>query len=1217
MLTRLLLLFAGAVAWAQPQVTITHLEGPVQVVRNNTTSDAGRAEPLRIGDQLNTNTGRAGIQLGDRTLVVAEASTTLLVDAAGLFLQNGILLVDTPVPVDQIRTDATGPIKMRRGEYQIRNERNSVTVRVIKGSAEIKGKRYGKGDHPFQQTAPPYISTLTEQKTGAQQNAAGQQNTAAQQNMPAQQNAPATSPDQAQTPEGQAVPSYPEKLPLQQPGPPSGKKQPRANSTPPPAGDKPPKHGNAVPLIAQMDTLSTGNTITFKAPCHHLSHPECGRQAHPIQVLINRSGNILRPDFDIDAAFGQDSSLVLTLKLGCRSLDCPGETDHLGLGDLVAISYGDKEPRSTDWWPVMPGKDQIDCCYLITQSRRIIKAGVPITLVRSVPYLKDGSQTPIPGYQGPDGWWYFQPPPNVDVSPGDNVSISAYIHGAPVQFVKDTLKYDNYQAPMPPPAAAPAPAPAAPPAPVPTANTKRPPFVAPTGTCNIPLVDPSLQATPAGAAATVSVTLPKPVTCVLTDLSNLVLFIDNQPVTSHWVTSENPYSITYQTPVPPLLPFQRVKALLFSPAQAKPDSPDVRVAPNGALPVLLSVWWVANPSAVAGGCAPPNIAGTVFPGTSFFVQVNCANVNPNRLYLFIDNVQQHNVTWTQVGPQLFAANLPQGVLQPYQRIKVLQIDPVQNDPDSAVVTVAAPAAAPTPAPITVSTGACAAPYMPNPPGADDSITVVLGCLPTSASDELTVYIDGQLQQKTSVVWSEQSGISPITFTAKLPSKLTPGQTVKVKQQGQRDPDSPVQTASAPPKPPTTIFSVHEGDTTVSGVAQGLDKVRAQIIVDGDVKSQPPDASVDTNGNFSVNVGGPLQSGEELKLFGISKSGKTSEAATPIEVQPFGLDWGSVRGYFTAGIILSSNNSQFNVTNANAFLGFNIDKSWLRPIRPLNAIGGGARERFGFHTFFDARLTAIPSGTNGSTSATTPTLSSGNSGTTGTTGTGASSTTATGNPSPNPTSLLSNGQAAALQVGAYFPMTLHRWDYKGRSYGLFVAPIAKVGFYTLTSAGSSAAEAAENNTRSNGRFFPFYSYGVRIGHYRDFETWDGRLQRSRSFDLLSFLDISVGKWANLEYLAPFNFSSTSNPQCNVPATDPTTAACDTRERLWRYNFEGLLVIPNTPLVLGVNANLASWNKPRSVIPGQIFFTPPDDLRFLFGVRFDASKFTGLLNKISGQ
>jgi hypothetical protein len=444
-------------------------------------------------------------------------------------------------------------------------------------------------------------------------------------------------------------------------------------------------------------------------------------------------------------------------------------------------------------------------------------------------------------------------------------------------------------------------------------------------------------------------------------------------------------------------------------------------------------------------------------------------------------------------------------------------------------------------------GICIPPYIPAAPGPVDTVSVVLGCLPSDndPAEDLQFLVNNRLIDGK-VIWS-RTATSPLTYTAKLPFALQPGQIVKVFQARplQHDSESPSQMVVAPPAPPATVFTVQEGATSVAGYAPGLSKVRVELVDGRDIKSRQ-DVSVDSTSNlFTASFTAPLQADQQLQVFGLSSTGVPSDVSVPVEVQPNGLDWGRVRGYFTAGVMLSNNNSQFNLTNANTFLGFTLDKSWLRLGQKVGSAGGGFAERIRFHTFFDVRLTAIPSGASSDSK----------------------------NSSGAPTSLLSNSQAAALQMGGYVPLVLDSWDYRERSYGLYMAPIATAGFYTLTSVGSA---------NTGGTFFPFYSYGLRLGHYREFHAWDGSLETSRAPEQLSYFDVSIGKWANFE-----------NSQ---------------QQRLWRYGFEGLLVIPNTPLIVGLSANVSAQH---SRLSGA---APADDLRFLFGVRFDASRLTGVLAKI---
>jgi hypothetical protein len=446
-------------------------------------------------------------------------------------------------------------------------------------------------------------------------------------------------------------------------------------------------------------------------------------------------------------------------------------------------------------------------------------------------------------------------------------------------------------------------------------------------------------------------------------------------------------------------------------------------------------------------------------------------------------------------------------------------------------------------------------------------------------------------------------MAPLTYTAKLMSKLKDGQMVKAIQVDQNVYESSAQKATAPAvlKPPTFVQTVTEGSTTVSGLATGLDSVRVELKDGRDVKTFA-DATPDAKGAFTATFTNPLQADQHLEVFGLSKSGAMSADSVGVDVGSYGLDWGLVRGYFTAGVLMSNNNSQFNLTSANLFLGFNLDKDWPRIVQPK--FDSTRYSRVSFHTFFDTRLTAIPTGTSNA-SGTTPTATGGT-GSTTTTGTSTTSTS-------NLTSLFSNNQAASLQVGAYFPITAGAWDYKDQSYSLFVAPLAKVGFYTVTNAGSTASQALTNSLNA-GRFFPFYGYGLRIGHYRNYKWRDGLIDRSRAPEQLSYIDFTVGKWANFETLSPYNFNGAAMPTCTVPTSDPATAACDVRQRLWRYGFEGILVIPNTPLILGLSANVSA-QRPHSSTG--IYLLPQDDLRFLFGIRFDANRLTGILSKFGVQ
>lgn len=65
------------------------------------------------------------------------------------------------------------------------------------------------------------------------------------------------------------------------------------------------------------------------------------------------------------------------------------------------------------------------------------------------------------------------------------------------------------------------------------------------------------------------------------------------------------------------------------------------------------------------------------------------------------------------------------------------------------------------------------------------------------------------------------------------------------------------------------------------------------------------------------------------------------------------------------------------------------------------------------------------------------------------------------------------------------------------------------------------------------------------------------------------------------------------------------------RPWRFAFEGLLKVPTTPFFLGFSANVhQNFGLGNSTSVDQT----RDDLRFLFGAKFDAGKLFDALTQI---
>jgi hypothetical protein len=185
---------------------------------------------------------------------------------------------------------------------------------------------------------------------------------------------------------------------------------------------------------------------------------------------------------------------------------------------------------------------------------------------------------------------------------------------------------------------------------------------------------------------------------------------------------------------------------------------------------------------------------------------------------------------------------------------------------------------------------------------------------------------------------------------------------------------------------------------------------------------------------------------------------TSQSAPVVVADP--LDLGRVRYYFTSGIVLSNNGGfqlQSSGTQAGLFLGLDADRTWL-------ALNDQGFRPWNLNTYFDARLTSVAT----------------------------QQATTTGNDTTTLQSFNQSKKAASLQVGTYLPRIIGvPWKQGKSSYSLFAAPLGKIGFVTLTDDQTPATTTA-NGTNASGlpmtdRFFKFYSYGVRLGVWQNFNS----------------------------------------------------------------------------------------------------------------------------------
>jgi hypothetical protein len=209
------------------------------------------------------------------------------------------------------------------------------------------------------------------------------------------------------------------------------------------------------------------------------------------------------------------------------------------------------------------------------------------------------------------------------------------------------------------------------------------------------------------------------------------------------------------------------------------------------------------------------------------------------------------------------------------------------------------------------------------------------------------------------------------------------------------------------------------------------------------------------------------------------TGQTSGAAASSRILGRGHSGGDlrqlglVRATFTSGILLSQDQGTFS--QSSLFLAFTIDKTWKLPgyYSPR-----GLKWPPGVNSFFETRLTSIPV-----TSCTTTAAGTSGGGSGGT----SSECATTGSTTPLDTFLASR-KTTRLAVGAYLPLTMRRWTYRGTPNSLFLAPIAKLGFDTP--AGALNQTQPSGTTVTGGtvtalnptNFYTFYDFGGRFGHY---------------------------------------------------------------------------------------------------------------------------------------
>ncbi len=415
-------------------------------------------------------------------------------------------------------------------------------------------------------------------------------------------------------------------------------------------------------------------------------------------------------------------------------------------------------------------------------------------------------------------------------------------------------------------------------------------------------------------------------------------------------------------------------------------------------------------------------------------------------------------------------------------------------------------------------------------------------------------------------------------------------------------------------------------------------------------------TIDSTGAYKLTLANALLQDEEIQVVQVLPAGSVLTppqrikcASEPQKVR-YMFDWDRTNLTFVAGVLISNSSASSatnaNFSQANAFLALNLDRAWRLPGvdfvhgypfgqrgSPLpNAPPGTYREprnfdenKEGWHasgwpginTFFEGRLTSIPVSTAAATSSPSNSTSSG----TGTSSTGTSATTTSSSPT-----LLTSQKVFLVSAGAFFPWVLTHSGGRNPT-ALFVAPLSRVGFDTITGAGTASNVILPGNqvgSLSYQTAYNFFAFGGRVGNMRLSAS------PNRAPQIEQHLDVTIGRYGNLQsficHTMPVPQGSTpmdppgSSCRADYPSTfPPGTPVVQSRKQLYRLDIEGLVKIPipatAIPFYIGFNANIAQHTVGAAKLDHG--FAPPDDIRILFGTKFDMGALLSKLNLAPSQ
>jgi hypothetical protein len=350
--------------------------------------------------------------------------------------------------------------------------------------------------------------------------------------------------------------------------------------------------------------------------------------------------------------------------------------------------------------------------------------------------------------------------------------------------------------------------------------------------------------------------------------------------------------------------------------------------------------------------------------------------------------------------------------------------------------------------------------------------------------------------------------------------------------------------------------------------------------------------VTANAITTIALSNPLTANTKICLVETSSSGSSYAAFSPltsVEFFPPGADYGRFGMGFVGGVIISNEEQSTASSTASQYLDAELTYHFRRS-RP-KALSPG------LFSFLDLRSSTIPVAT---TSTTTQTPTSG------------SSTTPTLTQSLN---ALSSQQSIRVLAGLTAPFHLTRWY---GSQWITLGPLAVGGFDTLLNPTPPSSPPSTPTTLSStaanfSSVYNFWAGGPELKWVQEPKSTDAA---PRTF---AWFSATLGNYSNLPSfvctatsasnvtLSSKFFSDPADPStsCYVASASANGATSyhvyASRHLVPRLDIAGNLDLPNLPVVLGFDANLAQFEFRSDNL--DIVNKPGNDVRIFVGLRFD--------------